>query len=94
MEPEGETFQTVFAPLFADLQDEQDYPQQRPLLAHYTSVETFEQILKVDQIWFSNPLFMNDWQEVRWGILKERVGRLPMRGSGTPAVTPSGQGSS
>jgi Protein of unknown function (DUF2971) len=39
-----------------------------PLLAHYTSVSVMESILKTGEIWFSNPLFMNDLQEIRFGL--------------------------
>jgi hypothetical protein len=39
-----------------------------PLLAHYTSIKAMEAILKTNKVWFSNPLFMNDLQEVRFGI--------------------------
>jgi hypothetical protein len=42
--------------------------QQAPLLAHYTSLEAVEKILTTDQLWFSNPLLMNDHEEVGWGI--------------------------
>ncbi len=37
------------------------------LLAHYSSVPFIEQILRSNQFWFSNPLFMNDMQEMRAG---------------------------
>jgi hypothetical protein len=60
----------AFAPLFDDIETDEDYPKKRPHLAHYTSVEVFEQIVKNDEIWFSNPLFMNDWQEMRWGLME------------------------
>jgi hypothetical protein len=39
-----------------------------PLLAHYTSVATLEQMMKNDEIWFSNPLYMNDLEELRFGM--------------------------
>jgi hypothetical protein len=38
------------------------------LLAHYTSVPTVEQILRTKQVWLSNPLYMNDMQEMRAGV--------------------------
>jgi Protein of unknown function (DUF2971) len=38
------------------------------LLAHYTSVGTAETILRMNEVWFSNPLYMNDLQEMRAGI--------------------------
>ena len=41
-----------------------------PLLAHYTSLEVLEKIMENNEIWFSNPLFMNDLQEVRFGMLE------------------------
>lgn len=40
----------------------------RPLLAHYTSIRVMESILQNNEIWFSNPLFMNDLQEMRFGL--------------------------
>jgi hypothetical protein len=40
----------------------------RPLLAHYTSLPVLEQILRNNEIWLSNPLFMTDIEEVRFGI--------------------------
>jgi hypothetical protein len=42
--------------------------QRHGLLAHYTSVPTIEQILRTKQMWLSNPLYMNDMQEMRAGI--------------------------
>jgi hypothetical protein len=46
----------------------QTSPDQPLLLAHYTSVETVERILKEEEVWFSNPLYMNDLEEMRAGI--------------------------
>jgi hypothetical protein len=39
-----------------------------PLLAHYTSIAVAEKILTENTVWFSNPLFMNDLEEVRFII--------------------------
>lgn len=58
----------LFAPLFAGLDGEDTFPKKRPLLAHYTSVAVLEAILRDKEVWFSNPLFMNDMEEVRFGI--------------------------
>jgi hypothetical protein len=58
----------LFQPLFAGLQGEDSFPKKRPLLAHYTSVAVLEAILRNDEVWLSNPLFMNDIEEVRFGI--------------------------
>ncbi len=42
---------------------------ERPLhLAHYTSLEVLEKVMTNEEIWFSNPLLMNDHQEVRFGL--------------------------
>jgi hypothetical protein len=60
----------LFLPLFDDLRPEDQFDAVKPLLAHYTSLGTLEKILKSEEVWFSNPLFMNDIEEVRFGILR------------------------
>lgn len=57
----------IFEPLWADVGPE--FEKERPLLAHYTSMVVLEQILFNDEVWFGNPLFMNDLEEVRFGIV-------------------------
>jgi Protein of unknown function (DUF2971) len=37
-------------------------------LTHYTSIAVMEKIFRTNEIWFSNPLFMNDLQEMRFGL--------------------------
>lgn len=54
--------------LWADIQAGQTFPTTRPLLAHYTSVTTLEKMLLTEEVWFSNPLYMNDWEELRFGM--------------------------
>ena len=54
--------------LYADLDEDETYPNKRPFLAHYTSLEALEGIVSTNQLWLSNPLFMNDLEEVRFGI--------------------------
>ena len=44
--------------------------QSVPMLAHYTSLDALQKIVCGGEIWFSNPLLMNDHEEVRWGILQ------------------------
>jgi hypothetical protein len=61
---------TAMNPIYADLADAEDFPDTRPLLAHYTSLSTLERILETDELWFSNPLVMNDLEEIRFGILR------------------------
>ncbi len=58
----------LFQPLWDELKDFANFPRDRPLLAHYTTVQTLEKILANNEVWFSNPLFMNDFEEVRFGI--------------------------
>jgi hypothetical protein len=60
----------LFDPLFADLRTADTFPTKRPLLAHYTSISVLEAMLRNDEVWLSNPLFMNDLEEVRFGINK------------------------
>jgi hypothetical protein len=57
-----------FTSLWSDIQTADNFPAHRPLLAHYTSIETLEQILINNEMWFSNPLYMNDIEELRFGL--------------------------
>lgn len=54
--------------LWGDLRLGNSFPEVRPLLAHYTSITAIEQIMGNNEIWFSNPLFMNDLEELRFGM--------------------------
>ena len=54
--------------LWADYERDGDYPEKRPLLAHYTSIEVLERIVRNNELWMSNPLYMNDWEELQFGI--------------------------
>ena len=63
-----EVYQLFESPLFADLQEQDLFDHQRPILAHYTSLIALESILTNNEILFSNPMFMNDLEEVRFGI--------------------------
>jgi Protein of unknown function (DUF2971) len=60
----------AFNTLFDDIVRSEDFPVVRPLLAHYTSLSSLEKILETNEIWFSNPLLMNDLEEVRFGVLR------------------------
>ncbi|RYY98839.1 MAG: DUF2971 domain-containing protein [Comamonadaceae bacterium] len=53
--------------LWSDMQPE-PAPNRLPPLAHYTSIQTLERIAQTGEIWFSNPLYMNDVDELRYGI--------------------------
>ncbi len=61
--PVSQAFKDV---LWGDFEEESDFPAKRPLLAHYTSVATLEKIVSTDQIWLSNPLYMNDLEELHF----------------------------
>ena len=50
----------------------ENFPTTKPLISHYCSTATLESILKNRQIWFSNPLLMNDLDELRFGTLTGR----------------------
>src|ERR1700692_1346812 len=58
----------LFNPIFAQFAHVDRLTGEPPLLAHYTSIRVIESILSTDEIWFSNPLFMNDLQEMRFGL--------------------------
>jgi hypothetical protein len=55
--------------LYADLATGDYYPTAYPLLAHYTTLENIEKILRSQEMWLSNPLLMNDSEEVKFGVL-------------------------
>jgi hypothetical protein len=48
-----------------------------PLLAHYTSLHVAEQIIKNEEIWLSHPFYMNDLEELRFGML-QGIRHFPM----------------
>jgi hypothetical protein len=54
--------------IWGDIETENDFPSKAPLLAHYTSISVVERIVANNEIWFSNPLFMNDFEELRFGV--------------------------
>ncbi len=54
--------------IYDDIDPNIHFPTQRPILAHYTSLEVGESILRNSEIWLSNPLFMNDYEELSFGL--------------------------
>ena len=58
----------LFQPVFKRFDNTERLQNEKPLLAHYTSIQVLEQMMKEQEVWFSNPLFMNDLEEVRFGI--------------------------
>jgi hypothetical protein len=61
---------TFFQDLWSDVIQDESFPARRPLLAHYTSVQALERIMVSGEMWFSNPLFMNDMEELRFGLME------------------------
>lgn len=61
-------FETAMDGLWDDFDRTNNYPTVRPKLAHYTTLQTLESILSWRQLWLSNPLYMNDHQEMRAGL--------------------------
>ena len=57
-----------FHPLYKFIDNRERLEKNPPLLAHYTSLEAFEKIMRTSELWFSNPLFMNDLEEMRFGL--------------------------
>jgi hypothetical protein len=67
--PTEEQIQTYVNAGFGEKEGEMPaFVTQKPHLAHYTSLDTIINIIASKQIWFSNPLFMNDHQEFRMGM--------------------------
>src|SRR5216683_5112204 len=60
----------LFQPLYSDVSEDEAFNKKQPLLAHYTSIEALEKIFASNEVWFSNPLFMNDLEEVRFGLFQ------------------------
>jgi hypothetical protein len=77
-----EVFREFAGTLFADVQAKDNFNVAKPLLAHYTSLSTLEQIVKNDELWFSNPIYMNDVEELRFGMqeglsaFRENIGEI------------------
>lgn len=69
IDAEYQALRQAFAPLYGEFTSG-TFPEQRPLLAHYTSIANLERILATDELWFSNPLLMNDLEELRFGVLE------------------------
>lgn len=64
-----ELYNSLVEALQSDIrEDKRNFPEYRPLLAHYTSIANLDNIVRGKELWLSNPLVMNDLQEVRFGI--------------------------
>ena len=60
--------ETIDKALWEDEDDKPEFPNQTPLLAHYTSINNFERIIEGEELWFANPLNMNDSEELVFGM--------------------------
>lgn len=60
----------IHSVIWDDLEEQNDFPAQRPLLAHYTSLAVLDMMMGNDEIWFSHPLYMNDLEELRFGMIE------------------------
>jgi hypothetical protein len=78
----------AFVPLYADIEPEGQFYNKKPLLAHYTTIETAEQIVKWGQMWFSNPLYMNDIEEVGFGLVQGEQAIVSSQALASALVTP------
>lgn len=67
---ETKNYREIFQTLWNDIDKPSTFPYVRPKLAHYTSIENIENILRTDETWFSNPLNMNDHEELRYVVLE------------------------
>lgn len=56
--------------LYDDIDPAEQFDRMLPLLAHYTTIQTIEKIISSKEVWFSNPLYMNDLEEVRFGLIE------------------------
>jgi hypothetical protein len=61
-----------FRVMLDDLNDIKLLTAENPLLAHYTSMQVLSRILETEEIWMSNPLFMNDTEEMIFGLQQGR----------------------
>ena len=68
--PTAQEVAELFNPLWEDIKLENEFPEKKPKLAHYTNVVSFEGIFGKNEFWLSNPLFMNDHEELRFGMLE------------------------
>jgi len=58
----------IYESLWNDYDSKSEFPNQTPLLAHYTSISNFDCIIDGEELWFANPLNMNDSDELIFGM--------------------------
>ncbi|MBI6672553.1 DUF2971 domain-containing protein [Pseudomonas syringae] len=62
--------ENIHAVVWGDVETKGDSHNRPPLLSHYTSVAVLEGMMANDEIWFSHPLYMNDSEELRFGMIE------------------------
>jgi hypothetical protein len=65
-----EEIRQIFLRLFDDVGPAE--PNSIPLLAHYTKLDVLESMIQNEELWMANPLYMNDHDEIRFGIIEGR----------------------
>lgn len=78
MEENNKKIMETLNKIYDDIDKNDHFPSQRPTLAHYTTLQVGESILKDKQFWLSNPLYMNDYEELAFGF---REGNRLVNGS-------------
>ena len=59
-----------FDALWNDVKTGRNFPKDKPLLAHYTTITVLEKMFKDEELWFSHPYHMNDLDELRFGLIE------------------------
>jgi hypothetical protein len=65
---EAQRIVTLYDPLREEFDVDARLDTNPPLLAHYTSVQVAERIIKNEEVWFSHPFYMNDLEELKYGM--------------------------
>jgi len=58
----------IWEEIWTESLPENNFPEKTPHIAHYTSIENIKNILSGEELWFSNPLYMNDSEELQYGM--------------------------
>src|ERR1700687_140484 len=61
---------TIYTPLYMKFDTSERLKNAQVFLAHYTLVSVMQKIIDTAEVWFSNPLFMSDLEELRFGLFE------------------------
>lgn len=56
--------------LYSDVDGKDEFYVLKPKLAHYTSLQNIESILRSSEFWMANPTQMNDFQELEFALTR------------------------